>query len=547
MDFIISKLAAIGPFFLLLGILIFVHEWGHFIVARICGVRVETFSIGFGPKLFSWKYGETIYCLSLIPLGGYIKMYGDGDKDIIPTIDESKSFNHQNVFKKIAIVLAGPMMNLIFAFILFLILGKLGSPEVTISLGDISPTSPAYKAGLRYGDTIESVNGKPVKYFQDFAKELGQLENGINVSLKVLHLNGKLESIFAPVVVENNKNPISDLKKIGHIEGLNLLRKSSKIGIDYKSSLLNGELSSIEKIIMVNSVEVKSFYELEKAILNTPASEDLQISIEKTSGQVVQRRIPSNQLPRTFSSLGFVKPELMVGQVQRGSPAQKAGLKAGDQILKVNGVKLEKWEDLVTGIKSTIKGQSVTLLIANTSGEKLVSLIPLQTELLTATGQVEYRPTIGIASALEYLPPLTAIRSLASIKDLFKYAAKESIHWVKMTFSGFKKLLTGEISHKTLSGVISIGKVAKDSLNIGWVYFIKIMAIISINLFFLNLLPVPVLDGGHLFFYIVEVVTGRPVSIRVKIIGQKIGVVLILSLIVYTIFNDFSRIIFSGW
>ncbi len=549
MDFIISKLAYIGPFFLLLGALIFIHEWGHFIVARICGVRVEIFSIGFGPKLFSWKNGETVYCLSLIPLGGYIKMYGDGNKDNIPINDQSKSFNHQNVFKKIAIVSAGPIMNLIFAFVLFLMLGMLGSPEVAVSLGDINPATPAYQAGLRYGDIIQSVNETPVKYFTDFTKELGYLKDGSNARLKVLRLNGKLESILAPIIIKDNTSPISDLKKVGHIQGLNLLRRSSRVGIDYKSNLLNNDngFSSIERIIGINSIKIKSFYELKKAILGTSTTQDLKISIKKASGQVIQKKIPSNGLAWNFANLGFVNSELMVDQVQRGSPAEKAGLKAGDQVLKISGVKLVKWEDLVAAIKSTAKGESVTLLIANTDGEKNISVTPVQTQLLTSTGQVKYRPTIGILSGLEYLPPVTVIRSFTSIKDLFKYAVTESIHWVKTTFLGFKKLLTGEISHKTLSGVISIGKIAKDSLNIGWTYFIKIMAIISINLFLLNLLPIPVLDGGHLFFYFIEVVTGNPVSMRVKMIGQQIGVVLILLLIVYTIFNDFSQIIFSGW
>ena len=119
MEFLLSKLSLIGPFFLLLGVLIFIHEWGHFIVARMCGVRVETFSLGFGPKIFSYKWGDTNYCLSLIPLGGYVKMFGDGTETEELSLTEQKySFNHQNIFEKIAIVAAGPLMNLLFAFLL---------------------------------------------------------------------------------------------------------------------------------------------------------------------------------------------------------------------------------------------------------------------------------------------------------------------------------------------------------------------------------------------------------------------------------------------
>lgn len=547
MDFIISKLSSVGPFFLLLGVLIFIHEWGHFIVARMCGVRVETFSIGFGPKIFQKKWGETVYCLSVIPLGGYVKMYGDGTEDLIPKGYQSESFNHQNVFEKIAIVAAGPVMNLIFAFILFATLGKMGPPEVGTTVGDIAQTTPAYRAGLRYGDSIKSVNGVEITYFDEMTRELSRLQNGANARLQVLKASGKLESLLAPVVVEDNKNPISSLKRNGYIEGLSLLRESSKVGIDYKSNLLKDGVSSLEKIVSINSTPIESRHELELAVLNTPATQDLLISFQKEDGKTFEKKVPSNGLAWNFSSAGFVKPELMIGQVRRGSPAEKAGLKAGDQIITINNKRLSKWEDLVTSIKSTAKGQSSTLIVADKEGLRTLSVTPAQTELLTATGQVEYRPTIGIAPGLEYLPPKTLTRTFASTGALLSYAKQQSIHWVKVTLSGFKKLLTGEVSHKTLSGVISIGKVAKDSLDIGWTYFIKMMAIISINLFLLNLLPVPVLDGGHLVFYFIEVITGSPVSIRTKLIGQQIGVVLILSLVVYTVFNDFSRIIFSGW
>lgn len=547
MDFLITKISSVGPFFLLLGVLIFIHEWGHFIVARLCGVRVETFSIGFGPKIFSKKWGETLYCLSVIPLGGYVKMYGDGTEDIVPIGYQSESFNHQNVFEKIAIVSAGPLMNLIFAFILFFMLGKMGPPEVSTTVGDIPRVSAAYRAGLRYGDTITSVNGINVKYFEEFTKELSRLQNSSNARLEVVRSNGQTNTVLAPVIVEKNTSPISDLKRLGRIEGLSLLRESSRVGVDYRSNLLKNGFEQLVKIKSINSIAVESIHELELAILQTPLSQNLKITAELSNGKLVNSEVTSTGKAWTFTSAGLVKPELMIGQVRKRSPAEKSGLKSGDQLLQVNGVRLNKWEDLVSTIKSTAKGQTSTISIANASGKKTLQVTPAQTELITAEGQIEYRPTIGIMPGIEYLPPKTLVREFANTKELLVYAKEQSIHWVKITLKGFKKLLTGEVSHKTLSGVISIGKVAKDSLDIGWSYFIKMMAIISINLFLLNLLPVPVLDGGHLLFYIVEVITGSPVGFRAKLIGQQIGIVLILSLVVYTIFNDVSRIVFSGW
>lgn len=551
MDFIIDKISSAGPFFLLLGVLIFIHEWGHFIVARLCGVRVETFSIGFGPKILAWKWGDTQYRLSLIPLGGYVKMYGDGTEDMVPQEYKKESFNDQTVYEKIAIVSAGPLMNLFFAFFLFLVLGKMGPPEVTTQIGDIEIGSAAHRAGLRYGDTIKKVNGKDVLYFEDFTKELSRLQNQSNARLEVVTNSGELKKVLAPVVVTKNENPISTLEKVGYVEGLNLLREASVVGIQYDSRLAkeNETLKSIETIVSINGQKIETSFQIKQQLEKVEVSQDLKLVFKSVTKDEENKTITlkSNGTAWNFESAGFVKPELMVGQVQLKSPAEKAGVLSGDHILELNGVKITAWANIIDTIKNTPKDQAVSMKVARKSGVKSLSVTPSQTELITGNGQIEYRPTIGIKPGLEYLSPETISRTFASTKDLFTYAKKESIHWVKITMSGFKKLLTGEVSHKTLSGVISIGKVAKDSLDVGWSYFIKMMAIISINLFLLNLLPVPVLDGGHLVFYFIELVTGKPVGMRIKLIGQQVGVVLVLSLVVYTVFNDISRILFSGW
>ena len=549
MEFLLSKLSLVGPFFLLLGILIFIHEWGHFIVARMCGVRVETFSLGFGPKLFKWKWGETNYCLSLIPLGGYVKMFGDGtEEEPLPESEQIHSFNHKSVWQRIAVVSAGPLMNLIFAFILFVSMGFFGTPEVSTQIGDVAKDSPAYSSGLRPGDTITKVNGSNVEYFQDFTKKISAMQNGSNARLDVLSKNGSTKSVLVPVKIKENKSPLANSETVGVVEGINLIQASSKVGVDYRSPLLKQGASSVEVFSRVNGVKTKTAQDLEIEIAKADASKDLILSVQKNKGESIDFVVKKiDESPWTFEKAGLVKPELMVGQVRGGSPAKEAGLSAGDQILSINGKTLKEWPLLVEEIKTTAKGESAVLKIGNKAGTQTLTITPNQTEILTATGQVEYRPTIGLAPALEYLQPATKLKTITGVGALLAYGAERSSYWIRVTLSGFKKLLTGEVSHKTLSGVISIGKVARDSLDIGWSYFIKMMAIISINLFLLNLFPIPVLDGGHLLFYFAEVIKGSPVSLKTKLIGQQIGVVLVMSLVVYTIFNDFSRIIFSGW
>lgn len=546
MEFILSKLGLIGPFFLLLGVLIFVHEWGHFIVARLCGVRVETFSIGFGPKIFSKKWGDTQYALGVIPLGGYVKMYGDGVDEAIPENEKNASFNHQSVLERIAIVAAGPLLNLIFAFFLFFLLGFFGTPEIGTYVGDVDKNSAAFSAGLREDDLITSLEGQKVYFYEDLSKIISKRQNGSNVRIEVLRDNKKLNFVV-PIEVQKNTSPIAWEKKIGSIKGINPMRTSSLVGVDYQSQLAQKGAPALAKITRINDIKVESLSDL-NAALEKVATEKLNIQIEKNKGESLSFEIEKPDAAKwTFTKAGFAKPELFIEQVRRGSPAEKAGLLKGDQVLSINSQPLNTWSELVEGVKITPLGKEVSLKIGR-NGEALdLRMEPLRTEIITSSGQVEYRPTIGVMPSLEYLPPKTVARKIRNPIKTLQYAGFKTYQWTALTLRGFKKLLTGEVSHKTLSGVISIGKVAKDSLRVGWAYFIQMMAIISINLFLLNLLPVPVLDGGHLLFYFAELVKGSPVSLKTRLIGQQIGLVLILSLVFYTLFNDFSRIVFSGW
>lgn len=546
MEFILSKLGLVGPFFLLLGILIFIHEWGHFIVARICGVRVEVFSIGFGPKILKKKWGDTEYRLSIIPLGGYVKMYGDGTEDFIPEEQKAESFNDQSLLERASIVLAGPMMNLIFAFFLFGVLNFFGQPELGTLVGEVEPSSIAYQNGLREGDKIVAVGNQPVSYYKDLSQEIAKYQDGAIINLSV-ERNGEQKNIEVAIAVEKARSPISLAKKEGSLKGVSPVRTSSLVGVAYDSDLAAKGTPSLARVVMVNDKKVESLYELKQAIGSADASKNLSFEIEKNKGEHIKTFVEPIEGGYSFESLGFVLPELVVGQVRRGSPAEKAGLKNGDQIISINGQKITEWLQIVEAIKATPKGESVSMEIGQSGEKKAIVVQPEGTEIITATGQVDYRPTIGVAPALEYLPPKTITKKSQGIIGALKDGAQDCYNWTYITLRGFKKLITGEVSHKTLSGVISIGKVAHDSLSVGWAYFINMMGIISINLFILNLLPVPILDGGHLLFYFCEFVKGSPVSLRTRLIGHQIGLVLILTLVVYTVFNDVTRIFLSGW
>src|SRR5437868_6213555 len=181
MDFIFNSLnsvfSTVVPFVVLLGILIFVHEFGHFIIARLCGVRVEVFSLGFGKKIFQFKRGDTNYCISIIPLGGYVKMFGDQPGAEIAEEDKQFSFTHKNVWQRIAVVLAGPLMNFFFAIFIFFVVAFIGEDYRAARVGDITPDSKAYAAGFRSGDKITSVNGSAVTTWDEFEGKLSDIHN----------------------------------------------------------------------------------------------------------------------------------------------------------------------------------------------------------------------------------------------------------------------------------------------------------------------------------------------------------------------------------
>ena len=550
MEFILSKLAFVGPFFLLLGVLVFVHEWGHFIAARICGVTVETFSIGFGPKIFQFKWGDTTYALSAIPLGGYVKMYGDGTEENIPDEKQASSFIHQNVWEKIAIVSAGPLVNLVFAFFVFILMGWSGVPITKTVLGDIVKDSTAYQSGLRYGDEVVAVNGAAISNAEEFTKELS-MSPELKARLEIKRGEETFTSLI-PLIEEENPNPLLQMEMIKKVDGLSLLRASNLVGLDYQSELVQKHnTKQVEKIVQINGVETPDLHTIEKTLATIAITEPLNVSLETPDSKDSKTYLLSSSEDTdgfwSLASVGIKKSELFIGNVQRGSPAYKAGLKPNDQILKINGQTIIEWGQLLEGVKNTPKDETVTFTIARPEGSQDIVMTPNQTEILKPNGQIEYRPTVGIMPSLEYLPPPQEFVSVSGFGGLIAYGAEQSMKWTNITIQGFKKLLFGEVSHKSLSGVIAIGKVAKDSLDVGWTYFLQIMAIISINLFLLNLLPVPVLDGGHLLFYFIEVIKGSPVSMTTRLIGQQIGVVVILSLVAYTIFNDLTRIVFSGW
>lgn len=433
-------------FLIMLGVLITIHELGHFLFARLFGVKVESFSIGFGPPIFKWKGKETEYQIALIPLGGYVKMYGEDSmtEPIQGNIDKSafsdpRSFHSKPNWQKMLIAFAGPLFNIVLAIILFIAVYIMGVKEPAylsqpVVVGYVEKNSIAEKVGIQPFDKIVKVNGKEVRNWKEFTIEIG-MKAGKNVDIEILR---------------------------------------------------NG---SIQKISVI---------------------------------------LPEDMTKQSFG----ISPVLpaKVGKVLENSPAAKAGLKEGDIIVGVNGRPINTWFEFADFMASLKEKQSVNLLVKRDNKIFSIMLEPQYNEELK-------KYTIGIAPKFETVTiqysPIEAVgKALEKTKDL-----------TVAIYNVVAGLITGEVSFKTLGGPISIAKFSGEALETGVSTFLFAMAFISLQLGYLNLLPIPVLDGGLILILLIETIIRRPLPDKAKEYLAYFGFALLGTLMIYVIFNDILRVI----
>lgn len=455
-------------FVVTIGLLVTIHEYGHFQVARWCGVKVLKFSIGFGKPLWQKTFGKdrTQFVLAAIPLGGFVKMLDerelkaeqmadpDQPKTHYSEAELQRAFNRQSVWKRIAIVIAGPVANLLLAIVLYWGLFMLGVTGTRPIIGEVVGNSLAAQASLTSGEIIQKINGEPVSSWQEARWILLEesLENK-SVEIEAVNQSNELFQHTLSFAGVNNDSEVDILKKIGLEE--------------YKP------------------------------------------------------KIPA-----------------VIGEILSGSVADQVGLKAEDKILSVDGVKISDWEQLVNIIKSNpnkklwfeIERAQKTLRIAATpekveeNGEsigRMGAAVKLdQKELDNLLVEFNYSPLVSLQKAVSK----TWDTSIFSLKML-------------------GKMLLGQVSLKSISGPVTIADYAGKSAGMGIKTFLSFLALVSISLGVLNLLPIPVLDGGHLMYYMVEIFKGSPVSENLMLAGQKIGFVILGLLMTLAIFNDFNRLL----
>ncbi len=566
-QYILSAFGWVLPFIILLGLLIFVHELGHFAVAKFFNVHVEVFSLGFGKKIFSFVRNGTTYCVSLFPLGGYVKMFGDDPTQNVDPEKQKISFLHKPVSQRIAIVLAGPLMNFFFAILIFALVAMIGERVNIPITGDILENTKAYEVGFRPGDKILKVNHQDVEYWH----EVGEfIESNPNHSIEFLvqrEHNSEITTVKAIPSLTDNPNILSTKEQIGQIDGLTIIGKASTIGIDNPNTIAYEiGLRTGDRVVKINS-EAIEFWRLfkEKLIPLISKQEPFELIIERPLEDFNQTEsltfsVSSEQLKslalnhsledlsdnEILNAFGIYDPELFLSAISDHSPAKIAGFQKGDRILSVNQTPAENWNDIISGVTAYSKEKQPISFTLSRKGESLqMSVVPKMTSHMTMQGSEEERYTIGIVNHLERLPGHTVTRRTLNPITATVRGIDKSWKITVMTMVSFVRIIQNKISPKNLGGFIAIGQAASQTFKIGITYFLQMMALISINLFILNLLPIPILDGGHLVFFIIEAIKGSPVSLKKMEIAQQVGLLMLIMLMVFALFNDFVRLFHS--
>jgi regulator of sigma E protease len=449
-----SVLHTVLWFLVAIGVLVVIHEFGHYLAARLAGVKVLRFSVGFGKPLFSRRLGrdQTEWTVSALPLGGYVKML-DEREGAVPAAEVHRAFNRAGVWRRIGIVLAGPMANFLLAVVLYWALFLNGLPALKPMIGEPPADTPAAIAGLVAGDEIDRVNDTEIRSFQDLRLTL--LRAGV--------AGGRVE------------------------------------------------------------LGLKSGRTVELDVAGVQTDELDQDPLQPLGISRFDPEIPA-----------------VIGKVIEDGAAARSNLQAGDRIRSVDGEPLVSWQEWVQLIRSSPQ-QALEVEVERDGGRLAISLTPDSVEesgkrvgKIGAAPEVDETILAGLMTEVRYGPVDGLIQGVKKTWDMSVF-----------TLEMMGRMVLGQVSWKNLSGPLTIADYAGQSAALGWISFVSFLALVSVSLGVLNLLPVPVLDGGHLLYYIYEVLTGRAVSEKVMEYGMRIGMALLLLLMSLALYNDLQRL-FAG-
>ena len=540
-------LSLIG-FLAILGPLVVVHELGHFLFAKLFNVKAEAFSIGFGPRIWSKQIGETEWRVSAIPLGGYVKLLGEDPEAEVSVQDQMRSLQRQKAWKRFFIFFGGPLFNFLFTVVIFMAILAIGEPQIASVAGRVVRGSAAERAGFHNGDKILAINGQPMRKFEEVIQAVNDSPNKA-MRFELERATGKEHSEISVTPTEQDGFSVyGEATHVGEIEGLLGNPRATTLGVSSPhSTAAKAGLKTGDQITTLNGTAVSTWEQVESMTSGLVAGSELKLGVKPAKGaeSVVTLTIPASVKGASplADGLGLHSSELFVEKTMPKSPAEAAGLKAGDRMVAIGDQQFFSFFSLKDAVQRAGESSGKVHVKWERDGQLMTADItptatPGRDPLLKKTTQF----TVGFVPMLVWAEPATITERIWNPFTLLIKGTERMAIFSYRNVVTLAKMVTGDVSVATLGGPILIGKLAGESLSRGLVSFLTMMAMLSVGLGVLNLLPVPVLDGGHLFLLGIEVVRGKPLTLRQMEIVQQVGLSLILLLMVVVMRNDLARL-----
>lgn len=544
-------------FVLLIGGLVFFHELGHFTVAKSLGIKVVRFSLGFGPRLLSVRRGETEYQLSLLPLGGYVKMLGDSPWSEVEPEDAPRAFSTRPLWQRTAVVLAGPAANLLLALVTYLVLFSGTRTFGDTKLGIVTANEPAWNAGIRPGDRIVEINGRLTRHWDELRDAIATRPGE---ALDIEAERGSERLRFRVQAVSHEEGNIFEEKEQRGRIGVSMQYLKPVLAVvDPESPAALAGLRTGDEVKSVNGRAVSAWHEVRDAIaMAAPA----QVVVARGGSLVTASLVPSElpaEMPRdSFSSAdpkegyyGLVSKDVLVHTLDKDTPAAAAGILVGDRIAsitahatdgKVRSRPIGIWAIDLAWFSGQDARATFDLLVQRGRTFFTATLQLVEQE---DTDELKNRRKTYVFGARNDPSLLLAyeLERAVSLAEALGEAARKVVSDTTLIAAGLSRIVSGRLSLDTMGGPIMLFVIAEKSAKRGWQTFFGMMALISVNLGVLNLLPVPVLDGGHLLFFSIEAIRRRPPSIRVREVANMVGLALLILLMLIVFRNDFFKFV----
>ncbi|HJL14017.1 MAG TPA: RIP metalloprotease RseP [Sandaracinaceae bacterium LLY-WYZ-13_1] len=547
-------------FIVLVGVLIFVHELGHFAWAKFFGVKVLKFSLGFGPKIAGFSRGDTEYVVAAFPLGGYVRMLGESPHDRIRAEDADRAFSRQALWKRVVIVFAGPAMNLVFPIALFFVV-FLGDAQMTPAvIGTVFPDRPA-DGVLEPGDRVVRADGEDVASFYELARIIhAHPEEPVEL---VVERDGERRTVTVTPFLARSRRPLDLVDEVGRI-GIKPHHPVAVVGVTSPSSpAAAAGLRTFDRIITVGGhPQVERWTGLEDALAanrgtSVPVSYLRPTRVPDALGGLVELDVyephATHVVPEPgpgdgLSRAGLEPVDLYVSTVTTAAPSVEVGVRPGDRLTTLDGRPIRLWATLVEDVEAQPDrvhrlgwrrgdqnvARDYRLRAARTvtgdDADQRILVLDAETEAHLAT-LGHWRPTV-LDDPIPNPSPI-----LYAVDQAFRVTAE----LVELTVYSVVRLIQGRLSVRSIGGPIRVFEATEAAAREGALNYLSLMAFISINLGLINLLPIPMLDGGHLVFFFVEAVARRPVSTRIREIASLVGLVLLVALMVLAFKNDLER------